>query len=110
MLKKIIKIINFYGIEALKEILNEACLLNNWLLNIPENSHSSTFNTHWNIGEAYNARINGRFQEINRSELPHQYILERKGNFHSFDSWLQNVVWYGNKKGDYLNNFKIVMK
>ena len=100
---------DFYGNKALIEILNEACLLNNWLLNIPENSDLNTFQTHWNIGEAYNARINGRFQEINRSDLPYKYILERKANFNSFDSWLQNVVWYGNKRGDYLNNFKIVM-
>ena len=28
------EIVNFYGNEAFKEILNEACLLNNWLLKI----------------------------------------------------------------------------
>ena len=54
------------------------------------------------------ARINGRFNELKKSFPKNKYNLIKKENFNSFDSWLQNVVWYGNKRGDYLNDFEII--
>ena len=101
------EITEFYGEESIIEIINEACVLNNWLLNVPEKYEDSKIQTFWNIGEAFLSRINGRFQSLERSKNKFNYSLKRKSNFNSFDEWLQNVVWYGNKKGDYLNDFEI---
>ena len=98
---------DFYGEESIIEIIKEACLLNNWLLNVPERFENSNMETFWNIGEAFVSRINGRFQSLERSKNKYNYTLVRKSDFNSFDEWLQNVVWYGNKKGDYLNDFEI---
>ena len=74
---------------------------------MPNNSSSDEIETNWNIGEAYTSRINGRFNDLKKSPEKNKYYLLKKDNFDSFDSWLQNVVWYGNKRGDYLNNFKV---
>ena len=102
------EIIDFYGADAIKEILFESCKLNNWLLNIPENENNQLIETFWNIGDAYISRIDGRFEKLSKYKEPIKYKLFKKGNFDSFDSWLQNIVWYGNKRGDYLNDFKVI--
>ncbi len=102
------EITSFYGEKALNEIIQESCDLNNWLLNIPEKNAKEEMYTSWNIGEAYIARINGRFNELKKSSPKNKYNLIKKENFDSFNSWLQNVVWYGNKRGDYLNDFEII--
>ena len=95
---------SFYGNDVINEIIQESCSLNNWLLNIPGESFNNEFSTCWNIGEAYLSRINGRFNELSKSK--YNYKLKRRKNFDSLNSWLQNVVWYGNKRGDYLNDFE----
>ena len=99
---------SFYGEDSIYEIIQESCYLNNWLLNIPGEISKNEIQTSWNIGEAYISRINGRFNELSKNVTKNKYRLIKKGNFDSFDSWLQNVVWYGNKRGDYLNNFESI--
>ena len=97
---------SFYGEDSINEIIQESCYLNNWLLNIPGKNPEKEIQISWNIGEAYISRINGRFSELTKSVTKNNYRLTKKENFDSFDSWLQNVVWYGNKRGDYLNDFE----
>ena len=96
----------FYGEDSINEIIQESCYLNNRLLNIPGKNSEKNIQTFWNIGEAYIARINGRFSELKKSVTKNNYRLTKKENFDSFESWLQNVVWYGNKRGNYLNDFE----
>ncbi len=98
---------SFYGNDSIFEIINESCSMNKWLLNIPKDNVEPNLSTSWNIGEAYIARINGRFNELKKSTLKNEYTLKKRGQFDSLDSWLQNIVWYGNKRGDYLNDFTI---
>ena len=91
--------------DVINEIIQESCYLNNMLLNIPGKNSEKEIQTSWNIGEAYISRINGRFSELTKSITKNNYRLTKKENFDSFESWLQNVVWYGNKRGNYLNDF-----
>ena len=97
---------SFYGKDSINEIIQESCYLNHWLLNIPGKNPKKEIQISWNIGEAYISRINGRFSELTKAVAKNNYRITRKENFDSFDSWLQNVVWYGNKRGDYLNDFE----
>lgn len=99
---------DFYGEVAIKEIINEACLFNQWLINSPKNDSGDLISSNWNIGEAYLSRINGQFEGLERKEDGYKYTISRNKNYDSFNEWLKNVVWYGNKRGNYLNNFKMI--
>ena len=40
---------------------------------------------------------------ISIENKPIKYIIEKsKEQYHSWDDWYREVVWYGNKKGAYL--------
>ena len=68
---------DFYGEESIIEIIKEACLLNNWLLNVPEKYEDSKIQTFWNIGKPF-ISINGRFQSLERSKNKFNYSLKKK--------------------------------
>ena len=101
------EIYSFYGEQSIVEIINESSILNNWLLNIPNTKFNQSIKTKWNIGESFLSRINGRFVQLSKDQTPIKYLLKQKKKYRNFDSWLEKVVWYGNKRGDYLNDFEI---
>ena len=43
-------------------------------------------------------------ESIPVNTLPHKYLIQKeKNSYSSWDLWLREVVWYGNKRGAYLH-------
>ena len=99
------ELVEFYGSSSISSILVEACDLNLWLLNIPDKDYSQSISLTWNIIDCYSSRIRGSFEKLEHSDITYSLVQTR--DFSCFNEWLQNVVWYGNKRGDYLNGFKV---
>ena len=98
-------IASYYGADALAEIARESCNLNFYLLNLPKQSISQKdeFITYWNISEVHQSRIYGNFTNLVRRDNGHTVRVKVGKGHSSLDEWLREVVWYGNKRGDYLH-------
>lgn len=98
-------IASYYGSDTLVEIARESCDLNFHLLNLPNRSVSQKdeFITYWNISEVHQSRVYGNFTNLTKQDSG--YVVRVKiGKLHdTLDEWLREVVWYGNKRGDYLH-------
>ena len=91
----------YYGHSSIASIIKESCDLNYRLLNVPGQDLSKKITLTWNIMDCYTSRISGTFDKLESTSIT--YSVTQSRSFSSFDEWLQNVVWYGNKRGDYLN-------
>lgn len=95
---------DFYGKKAIEEILENATELNCSLLSRPGNNEQVEIRTRWNIGEYYTARMACKFCDLREGT----YIYRTKIGipvYEEQDEWLTKVVWYGNKRGAYINQF-----
>ena len=95
---------DFYGESSIHDVITESCHVNHWLLNVPGKDYDSSFDCKWNILDCYSSRIAGGFSKLEKETSSYRLVQSR--SFADFREWLQNVVWYGNKRGDYLNGFK----
>ena len=58
----------------------------------------------YNILEVYEADLTGR--SVNLKKDSKTYLIDRTSEtWDSLDEWCQEVIWYGNKKGDYFNRY-----
>ena len=96
-----------YGRTSVSEFFNEACKFNFWLINGPSRSNE-LFKCNWSIPDAYTARLNGNFANLERRNEPSVYRAVNNKKYDNFSDWLQYVVWYGNKRGAYLVDYEEV--
>jgi len=83
------------------DLLREAIDLNKSLLKLPFVDNDLTIDVSYNILEYYRCVVSGN--PILLEAMGCRYIIDRKSvQWHSWDQWCQEVIWYGNKKGAYL--------
>uniref|UniRef100_UPI004047BB7E B12-binding domain-containing radical SAM protein n=1 Tax=Cyanobium sp. TaxID=2164130 RepID=UPI004047BB7E len=95
---------SFFGTDSICEILRDASTLNTVMLSKPGEGTNTDVVTEWNVGECYQARIEGRYCQVQRGK----YTYRSEINYQSgrvLEDWLQEVVWYGNKRGAYINKY-----
>ncbi len=103
------KILNTkYSKNINSEILKEAVELNNLLLRTPEKKNNELIKLNYNIYEVYNDFLKNKKSNL-RKEKKELEIIRNDKSFSSFEEWLQKIVWYGHRSGDYIsktNNLK----
>jgi len=100
----------FYGEESVENIFQEACDFNQWLINyhVSMPGQDKLFKSHWNIPHVYQSRLQGHYSDIKYSCIESEYELICAATYDDFNEWLKEVVWYGNKKGNYLHSYKLI--
>jgi len=89
------------SIEVPSALLKEAIKLNYKLIKMPFNNSDQKIELSYNIWEFYRNHLIGLDVPVEEGKF--EYIIDRTSdNWQTWDQWCKEVIWYGNKKGDYL--------
>jgi radical SAM superfamily enzyme YgiQ (UPF0313 family) len=87
------------------EIISQAILLNQNLMKQPFNTDDKVIECDYNLWEVYQAAIKGNSLEIEKGK--YLYTVDRTSQlWDSWEDWCREVIWYGNKRGDYIYSVK----
>ena len=86
-------------------VLRESIFLNQNLLKLPFQDKNLTIQLSYNIWDVYQAALKGESTPIKKGNFCYQ-IDRVSAKWLSWEDWCREVVWYGNKKGAYLNPCK----
>lgn len=82
--------------------LKEACVLNRSLLKQPFQTKDLSVSMEYNIWDFYQSVLTERKCALKKNNFV--YHIDRTSEvWHNWEDWFKKVVWYGNKKGAYLN-------
>lgn len=88
-------------------LLHELILLNHKLLKLPFQNTDFRLSLTFNIWDVYKSSLKGKFIPIENGV--YEYLIDRSTNtWSSWDQWYREVIWYGNKKGAYLYDCKLI--
>ncbi len=92
------------GHSGYEEILSDSIRLNKELLKMPFNEEDKIVEVNHNLDEIYREGLIGNKPEIRKEK--NLYIVDRKKDkWDSWEDWSRRVVWWGNKKGDYIYSY-----
>jgi radical SAM superfamily enzyme YgiQ (UPF0313 family) len=87
--------------ESDLEVLTESLKVNRALIKLPNQPKDLEIETQYNILGVYYDTIRGGTLPLGKA--PSTYTIQRSQNIWSdWTTWCREVVWWGNKKGDYL--------
>jgi radical SAM superfamily enzyme YgiQ (UPF0313 family) len=87
------------------QCLVEAMTLNQHLIKRPFKKEDKIVHLRYNIWEYYRSILLGEPSTLEHGSFT--YIIDRTSTvWENWNDWLREVVWYGNKKGDYLYSLK----
>lgn len=87
------------------EIISQAIFLNQNLMKQPFIKQDKVIECNYNLWEVYQAAIKGNSLEIEKGE--YLYTIDRTSQlWDSWEDWCREVIWYGNKRGDYIYSVK----
>lgn len=87
------------------EIISQAIFLNQNLIKQPFIKEDKIIECEYNLWEVYQAAINGNRLEIERGK--YLYTVDRTSQlWGNWEEWCREVIWYGNKRGDYIYSVK----
>lgn len=91
------------GLDQLgKRALEEASLLNLSLISQPFEKGTDTVDCSFNLIEVWRGICEG--EPVPLAEIPTAYQIDRDlRSYSDFNTWCREIVWWGNKKGAYLN-------
>lgn len=89
------------------DALHEAFILNQSLIKLPFQTEDLTVELSYNLWEVYQSGlIDGNVDLEHKTSV---YQIDRSSvGWSSLDDWFQQVVWYGNKRGQYLYGNNLV--
>lgn len=101
------RIVANHGGQPEPQLLEESVRLNQALLKVPFQVQDETVALSHNIPEYYRSLIENH--PIPLARQPAVCVVEKsKNSYLDWKVWLQEVVWYGNKKGGYLHgNYQV---
>jgi radical SAM superfamily enzyme YgiQ (UPF0313 family) len=100
--KKILSsIISSVDAESDREILFEALKVNRALIKLPNQFEDGEIETQYNILDVYYDTIRGGTLYLEKVPSTHTIKRSQK-TWSDWEVWCREVVWWGNKKGDYL--------
>lgn len=94
------------GIDYQDDIIREALSLNKILLKLPQKLKNETFEASYNLYEIYKASLVGQEIELKKDAKKYLINMEQK-TWNSWENWCREVIWWGNKKGDYLYKIEL---
>lgn len=82
-------------------LLQESVSYNRYLLKLPFQKEDMPVELSYNIWEVYCAVLKGKPAFLEQGK--YHYLIDRSSlTWSSWEDWCREVIWYGNKKGDYL--------
>jgi hypothetical protein len=89
----------------LPEVISQSVFLNQNLIKQPFINQDKVVECGYNLWEVYQAAINGKRLELKKGR--YSYTVDRTSQYwSSWDDWCREVIWYGNKRGDYIYSVK----
>jgi radical SAM superfamily enzyme YgiQ (UPF0313 family) len=89
------------GLEGSRELLSDAVRLNRALVKEPGLKHELKVAVNHNVWEIYRGALTGARAPLETGRR--SYLVRRdRERWSGVESWLTEVVWYGNKKGAYM--------
>lgn len=88
-------------INCPRQLLHEAVTLNQNLMKLPFQNKNTDLKLIYNVWEMYKAGLKGVQIPVKEGQFIHQ-IDRESVQWRSWEEWCREVVWYGNKKGNYL--------
>ena len=76
-------------------------MINQALIKLPNKLDDCEIVTHYNILEVYYGALQGRSLPLEKTTSVHTIKRSQK-TWPDWTTWCREVVWWGNKKGDYL--------
>jgi|SRR3989338_3415382 len=93
------------GYKNFEPVLSEALSVNRSLMKMPFQKEDIKINTKHNILDVYRAGLLSEKKEI--EEGNYSYTINRsKQKWDSWEDWCREVIWWENKKGDYIYSYK----
>lgn len=87
------------------EVISQSVFLNHNLIKQPFLNQNKVVECGYNLWEVYQAAINGKRFELKKGR--YSYTVDRTSQYWgSWDDWCREVIWYGNKRGDYIYSVK----
>ena len=87
------------------EVISQAVFLNHNLMKQPFINQDKVIECDYNLWEVYQAAIKGKRLEIRKGR--YSYTVDRASQYWgSWEDWCREVIWYGNKRGDYIYSVK----
>jgi hypothetical protein len=94
------------NIKLDNNLVHELFFINKELMKRPFISENKKISLNYNIVEAYNSFLHGL--DIPLEEKKSNYVIDRESeSWKTWESWCQEVVWYGNKRGAYMYDIKL---
>lgn len=93
------------GITGFAHVLEEAVLLNHDLIKRPFQTENLELDLTYNLPEVYEGARQGQPVALEKGRF--QYCIDRSSNqWDSWEDWCRRVIWWGNKRGAYLYEWK----
>ena len=103
----IAKHMNKRSVRYSTEVVFESIDLNRSLIKMPFVDTDLTIELHSNIWQAYGTALAGRQTKL--KNVKYSCLIDRKTQrWSSWDEWCREVIWYGNKSGDYLYKLRLI--
>ena len=93
-------LVETYGESVMELILSNALALNHQLIKRPYPQDTTALPLTYNIWELYQAGLKG--EEVPLDPVGHTYRIDRAERWASWEDWMREVVFWGNKTGAYL--------
>ncbi|MEI6056118.1 MAG: radical SAM protein [Lentisphaerota bacterium] len=90
-------------------IISESIRLNYSIIKQPSFSENVLFESNYNIWEVYQGILKG--EAITMQKGTFEYLIDKTTQkCASWENWCREVVWYGNKRGDYIYSASKIVK
>lgn len=87
--------------EVEPSVISDAVRLNRALLKQPFLNEDIWVTSNYNIWEIYQAALRGEKVVLKTGEFDYE-IDRTTQHWGSWEDWCREVIWYGNKRGDYI--------
>ncbi|MGV8058407.1 MAG: B12-binding domain-containing radical SAM protein [Smithellaceae bacterium] len=99
--KRLLRFNNQQAIKLDENLISSAIHFNQLLLKQPFLNEDIMFKSNYNIWEIYQAALRGQHAKLEKNNF--DYVIDRTSQqWSSREDWCREVIWYGNKKGDYI--------
>ncbi len=98
-----------YPATVTSQVITDAVHINRAVLKKPFIRKNATIKTNYNIWEVYQAALRCEHEDLVKGDFA--YDIDRTSRqWTSWSDWCREVIWYGNKKGDYVYPVKRSVK
>jgi radical SAM superfamily enzyme YgiQ (UPF0313 family) len=89
------------------EVVSQSVNLNKTLLKQPFITEDKALDCDYNLWDVYNGALRGDHRAMTKGSF--SYVIDRTSHhWDNWEDWCREVVWYGNKKGDYVYSVRTI--